>query len=83
MKFPSPAFDDAVAAACHGTADEECLAALAAVLQTDEAALDTYLWRTELPPSMMAWIKAAAHLDAVRGTCGDRSARRRECIGQD
>ena len=68
MKFPSPAFDDAVAAACHGTADEECLAALAAVLQTDEAALDAYLWRTELH---------------VRGTCGDRSARRRECIGQD
>ena len=53
MKFPSPAFDDAVAAACHGTADDECLAALAAVLQTDEAALDAYLWRTELHATLL------------------------------
>jgi len=53
MKFPSPAFDDAVAAACHGTADDERLAALAAVLQSDEAALDAYLWRTELHATLL------------------------------
>jgi hypothetical protein len=53
MKFPSPAFDDAVAAACHGTADDACLAALAAVLQTDEAALDAYLWQTELHATLL------------------------------
>ena len=53
MKFPSSAFDDAVAAACHGTADDECLAAVASLLQSDDAALDEYLWRTELHATLL------------------------------
>jgi hypothetical protein len=48
MRFPSPEFDDAVAAACDGTADEACLEALGDVLVESDAALDTYLLRTEL-----------------------------------
>ena len=48
MKFPSPEFDDAVAAACHGTASEAQLSSLAALLREDGRARDEYLLRVDL-----------------------------------
>ncbi|MDA1039993.1 MAG: hypothetical protein O3A37_06875 [Planctomycetota bacterium] len=53
MRFPSPEFDDAVAATCHGIADEQTLAALCGLLQADDAALDEYLLRTELHATLL------------------------------
>jgi hypothetical protein len=48
MRFPSDEFDAAVAATCHGTASEELLAELTAVLRDEPAALDEYLWQKEI-----------------------------------
>lgn len=48
LSFPSPEFNDAVAAACHGIASEEQLHALHALLRQDPAARDEYLFRIEL-----------------------------------
>lgn len=53
MRFPSSEFDDAVAAACHGTVDEQTLALLGELLQADDAALDEYLLRTELHATLL------------------------------
>jgi hypothetical protein len=46
--FPSPAFDEAVAAVCHGTASEEHLRGLNRLLRENPAARDEYLLRVEL-----------------------------------
>src|SRR4051812_21661875 len=48
MNFPSTEFDDAVTAACQGTASEPDVAALHAALRANEAARDDYLWQIEL-----------------------------------
>ncbi|MBD5778056.1 LamG domain-containing protein [Pelagicoccus sp. NFK12] len=48
LAFPSPEFDDAVAAVCHGEADEALCRALNELLRNDAAALDEYILRTEL-----------------------------------
>jgi hypothetical protein len=48
MTFPSAEFDDAVAAACHGTIGDEQLADLLSLLRQDEAACDEYLLRTAI-----------------------------------
>jgi hypothetical protein len=48
MRFPSDEFDAAVAATCHGTASEELLTELTAVLRDEPAALDDYLWQKEI-----------------------------------
>jgi len=48
MLFPSPDFDDAVAAVCHGTATEEQMRALNVLLRGNPAARDEYLIRVEL-----------------------------------
>ena len=48
LPFPSHAFDEAVAAACHGTATEEQLRALNLLLRADPAARDAYLFEVEL-----------------------------------
>ena len=48
MLFPSAEFDDAVAAVCHGQADDEKMRALHALLRSDPAARDEYLLRVEL-----------------------------------
>jgi class 3 adenylate cyclase len=48
MRFPSAEFDDAVAAACHGTIGDELLAELLLLLRQDEAARDEYLLRTAI-----------------------------------
>ena len=48
MKFPSPEFDNAVAALCHGTIGDETLADLHGLFRTDLRARDEYLWRVEV-----------------------------------
>ncbi|HEY6227282.1 MAG TPA: hypothetical protein VI282_09185, partial [Verrucomicrobiae bacterium] len=48
LEFPSPQFDDAVAAVCHGTASEDQAKALNELLRTNIAALDDYIIRIEL-----------------------------------
>lgn len=48
LNYPSPAFDAAVAAVCHGTASEEQLQALNRLLRDDSRARDEYLLRVEL-----------------------------------
>ncbi len=46
--FPSHAFDEAVAAVCHGTASDEQMRALNVLLRGDAAARDAYIVRVEL-----------------------------------
>ena len=58
MRFPSAEFDDAVAAACHGTADDNTLTALGQLLHDDDTALNEYLLRTELHATLLT----SAHL---------------------
>lgn len=53
MKFPSPEFDEAVAAACHGTADAGCLDAIGRLLAENDAALEAYIKRTELHAALL------------------------------
>lgn len=48
LAFPSPEFDDAVAAVCHGSASEAELRALNQLLRTNGRARDEYLLRIEL-----------------------------------
>ncbi len=48
LDFPSRAFDDAVADVCHGSASEEHVWALNALLRSDPAARDEYILRVEL-----------------------------------
>jgi len=48
LSFPSPEFDDAVAAVCHGSANETEIRALNALLRSDPKARDEYLMRVEL-----------------------------------
>ena len=48
LNYPSPAFDAAVAAVCHGTASEEQLQALNRLLRDESTARDEYLLRVEL-----------------------------------
>ena len=48
LSFPSPEFDDAVAAVCHGSASETEMRALNELLRRDASARDEYLLRVEL-----------------------------------
>ena len=48
LAFPSPEFDDAVAAVCHGSASEAEMRALNELLRTDASARDEYLLQVEL-----------------------------------
>lgn len=48
LTFPSPGFDDAVAALCHGTASDGQLEGLHRLLRENPAARDEYLLRVEL-----------------------------------
>jgi len=46
--YPSPEFDDMVAAVCHGSATDAEMEALNELLRKDPRAMDEYLWRLEL-----------------------------------
>jgi hypothetical protein len=48
LTFPSPGFDDAVAAVCHGTASDAQLEGLHGLLRAHPAARDEYILRVEL-----------------------------------
>jgi len=48
LLFPSPEFDDAVAAVCHGLASDEQMRALNHLLRENPVAPDEYLFRLEL-----------------------------------
>jgi hypothetical protein len=48
LLFPSPEFDDAVAAVCHGLGSDEQVRALNRLLRDNPAAQDEYLFRAEL-----------------------------------
>jgi hypothetical protein len=48
LTFPSPEFDDAVAAVCHGSATETEMRALNGLLRSNLSARDEYLIRVEL-----------------------------------
>jgi hypothetical protein len=48
LSFPSPDFDDAVAAVCHGSAGETEMRALNVLLRSNSRARDEYLIRVEL-----------------------------------
>jgi len=48
LRFPSPEFDDAVAAVCHGLASDDQMQALNELLRTSSTARDEYLLRVEL-----------------------------------
>lgn len=48
ISFPSPEFDDAVAAVCHDSASDEQVRALNELLRNDTAARDEYILRLEL-----------------------------------
>lgn len=54
MNHPSPEFDDAVAAALHGTADAAQLEAVARLVATDAAALDHYIRLADLHAALLA-----------------------------
>jgi hypothetical protein len=73
MRFPSTEFDDVVAAACHGTADEAHLVELAGLLAGNDAALEAYITRAELHASLLTWpglAGDAAHAPAAHGLEG-------------
>ena len=48
LSFPSPEFDEAVAAVCHGSASETEMHELNELLRSNPAARDEYLLRVEL-----------------------------------
>ena len=48
IAFPSPEFDEAVGAVCHGPASDEQMRALNELLRTDSAARDEYILRVEV-----------------------------------
>ena len=48
ISFPSPEFNDAVAAVCHGAATEAEMLALNELLRSDSRARDEYLLQIEL-----------------------------------
>lgn len=65
MKFPSPEFDDAVAAACHGTADAGLLDALGRILAENGEALDAYLRQTALHAALLTTTDFSVPVDPL------------------
>ncbi len=64
MKFPSPEFDTAVAALCHGTISDEALPELHELLRADSNAQDEYLWRTEVHSELVSGQLESRYLSA-------------------
>jgi ferric-dicitrate binding protein FerR (iron transport regulator) len=75
LTFPSPEFDDAVAAVCRGEASEEESRALNELLRSDAAARDEYILRLEIHSRLASepeFFTSAAHDEALTllsGTC--------------
>ncbi len=68
LRFPSPEFDDAVAAVCHGLASDEQMRVLNELLRDSPAARDEYLMRVELHSRL------ASETDLFATTSSDVSA---------
>jgi hypothetical protein len=68
LRFPSPEFDDAVAAVCHGLASDEQMRALSHLLRNNPTAQDEYLFRVELHSRL------ASEADLFATTASDVSA---------
>jgi ferric-dicitrate binding protein FerR (iron transport regulator) len=68
--FPSPEFDDAVAAVCHGSATDAEMRALSELLRSDARARDEYLLRVELHSRLASDPDLFAQAGEVRAACG-------------
>lgn len=66
MNFPSPEFDNAVAALCDGAISDGALTELHELLHADTNARDEYLWRVEVHSEL-----AAGHLNLSRSASVD------------
>jgi hypothetical protein len=86
LPFPSPEFDDAVAAVCHGSASEAELRALNELLRSDPRARDEYLIRVELhsrlasDPDLFCQDQAEQPVSASVTEALNRNSRRKEAL---
>jgi len=71
LVFPSPEFDDAVAAVCHGSATDAEMRALNGLLRGDARARDEYLLRVELHSRLASDPDLLAQTGEVRAVCCD------------
>jgi hypothetical protein len=60
MHFPSTEFDDSLAAVCDGSASNDQVAAVHAVLRQQPEARDEYLWQVELHSRLLTSHRGAA-----------------------
>jgi hypothetical protein len=74
LSFPSPDFDDAVAAVCHGSATEAEMRALNELLRRDAPARDEYLLRIEVHTRL------ASEPDLFANPAGVAASRQRAAI---
>ena len=65
MNFPSPEFDEAVAAVCDGSVSERQAEELNVLLRAHAAARDEYLWRVELHARLACDAEAILGGDAM------------------
>ena len=79
LSFPSPEFNDAVAAVCHGSANEAELRALNELLRNNPGARDEYLLQVELhirlasnPDLFSSFQDITASLSLPAVSAGDR-----------
>ena len=80
LTFPSPEFDDVVAAVCHGSATEAEMRALNELLRSNAGARDQYLFQVELhsrlasnPDLFSQFADAAASLSMPTMNAGTRA----------
>ena len=70
LSFPSPPFDDAVAAVCHGSATEVEMRALNVLLRSDSSARDEYLMRVELHTRLASERDLFSQTTDAAASCG-------------
>jgi hypothetical protein len=69
LSFPSPEFNDTVAAVCHGSATEAEMCALNELLRSDARARDEYLIRIELHTRLASNRDLFAQVEESSGDC--------------
>ena len=69
LSFPSPGFDEAVAAVCHGSATEAEMRALNELLRSAPRARDEYLFRLELHARLASDPDLFAQSEDAAATC--------------
>ena len=70
LSFPSPQFDDTVAAVCHGSATEVEMRALNVLLRSDSSARDEYLMRVELHTRLASERDLFSQTTDAAASCG-------------